>query len=1003
MNFEAATEILKVHYGITGECRLLDSERDQNFLVLGDDQKKYVLKIANSAEERSLLEMQCAALNHIESVGPQLNVPRIVASCTGDHLVDVDGGDGQTHVARVVSYLSGELFKDVEHSETVLTDLGRFLARIDRALQGFIHPAAIREFSWDLRCVMNLKPDISAIRDTEHRAIVERHFHRFESETLLVLKKIRSQIIHNDGNDHNLILGNENEHQPFGIIDFGDMTHTCLISELAVALAYVMMHKDDPLGDAKLVVAAYHRASPLTEQEADILFELAIMRLCMSVTIAARRHAQYPENDYLLVSQAGAWDLLERFKETDLPVARGVMRTACGYSALPNSSAVKDWLAANRGNFAPILDKDLRRAAKTVFRLTGEDPNLKPDVMNGDVDVFQGALDEICRENDAVIGIGLYAEDRVVYTGDGFSSDLITGQRRTVHLGFDIFDAVGTSIHAPLDGIVESITENAVLKDYGPTIILRHGGGREPQFYTLYGHLSRRTLSHLKMGQEVRRGDLIGWLGSPEENVGWPPHLHFQIMCDLLGHEGNFPGVCESGLKDVWKQISPDPNLILLLPQEALSQPVVSTEALKERRDRHLGRSLSLSYDKPLKIVRGEGVNLIDETGRAYLDMVNNVCHVGHCHPAVVQAIQDQTARLNTNTRYLHDTIVELSETLTAALPEPLSVCFFVCSGSEANELALRMARTKTGRSGIVVIDGAYHGNTSALIDLSPYKFDGPGGSGLQPHVRKVLMPDPYRGPHKAPEPGIGQVYAGDVERALEELRASQFDPAAFIAETLLGCGGQIVLPEGYLRSAFEHARNSGAVCIADEVQVGFGRVGTHMWGFETQGVVPDIVTFGKPFGNGHPLAAVVTTPEIASAFANGMEYFNTFGGNPVSCAAGLAVLNVIEQENLQANALLTGNRIMDGARTLQKRFDLIGDVRGLGLYIGFELVKDRATFEPAADEASVVVNRMRHEGILLSTDGPLHNVIKIKPPIVFSNDDVDFFLDRFEHVMRAL
>ncbi len=1000
---EVAKEMLDFHFGINGELRRLDSERDQNFLVIADNSNSYVLKIANTAEDISLLEMQNAALRHIETVAPGLDVPRIVGTRNGGDLAEIEASDGSRHVVRLVTYLSGQLFKDVEHSDPVLSALGEFLARVDLALQGFIHSAAIRDFSWDLRHAAKLRLDVTEIQNPRHRQIVEQHFNRFESEIKPRLPKLRSQIIHNDGNDHNLIVGAGNAEETFGIIDFGDMTHTCLVFELAVALAYAMMNKSDPLAAAAQIVSAYHSRNSLTEQEADVLFDLVIMRLCMSVTIAARRYAQYPDNQYILVSQDGAWDLLTRFKVTDLPIGRAVIRSACGYPALPNSHVIVQWLASNKSYFAPILGKDLKRTQNTVFRLTGEDSRLDADIVNGDVHVFQDVLDKITRQDGAEIGLGLYGEDRVVYTGDSFASELITDQRRTVHLGFDLFQPAATPVHAPLDGFVESIVDNAVLKDYGPTVILRHGGDGVPPFFTLYGHLSKRTLDHLKRHQEVKRGNIIGWLGAPDENVGWPPHLHFQIVCDLLGHEGNFPGVCERGLASIWKEVSPDPNLILSIPEEALSYQTDTTGSVKKRRDRHLGPSLSLSYDKPLKIIRGEGVNLIDETGRAYLDMVNNVCHVGHCHPAVVDAIQTQAALLNTNTRYLHDTIVRLSEALTATLPEPLNVCFFVCSGSEANELALRLAKAHTGRTGVVVIDGAYHGNTSALVDLSPYKFDGPGGDGMQHHVRKVLMPDPYRGEYRSPEPGIGPRYARDVEVAVNDLASSDLGPAAFIAESLLGCGGQIVLPDDYLDEAFGHARRSGAVCIADEVQVGFGRVGAHMWGFESQNVVPDIVTFGKPFGNGHPLAAVVTTPEIARDFANGMEYFNTFGGNPVSCAAGLAVLNVIEEENLQANALATGNLIMDGARDLQEKFEFIGNVRGLGLYIGIELVKDRVTLEPAADEASLIVNRMRDLGILLSTDGPLHNVIKIKPPIVFSHSNVDLFLDRFEQVMQAL
>ena len=425
--------------------------------------------------------------------------------------------------------------------------------------------------------------------------------------------------------------------------------------------------------------------------------------------------------------------------------------------------------------------------------------------------------------------------------------------------------------------------------------------------------------------------------------------------------------------------------------------------AIFAARQRHLGPSLSLSYEEPLKIVRGSGQFLYDDGGRPYLDCVNNVCHVGHSHPHVVTAATKQMAVLNSNTRYLHDNITRYAQRLTATLPDPLTVCFFVNSGSEANDLALRLARNYTGQQDAIVLDGAYHGNLTSLIEISPYKFDGPGGRGAPPHVHKVVMPDGYRGPHKGTGVESGQRHALHVRQVIDNVQALGRGVGVFIAESLLSCGGQIILPDGYLAAAYEMVRAAGGVCIADEVQVGFGRVGNHFWGFQTQSVVPDIVTMGKPIGNGHPLAAVVTTAEIAQAFHNGMEYFNTFGGNPVSCAVGLAVLDVIEEEGLQENALCVGEHLKVGLASLMDKHALIGDVRGLGLFLGIELVRDRETLEPAAQEATAVVEQMKGRGILLSTDGPLHNVIKIKPPLVFTTADADFVVTVLDQVLSAM
>jgi 4-aminobutyrate aminotransferase-like enzyme len=373
-------------------------------------------------------------------------------------------------------------------------------------------------------------------------------------------------------------------------------------------------------------------------------------------------------------------------------------------------------------------------------------------------------------------------------------------------------------------------------------------------------------------------------------------------------------------------------------------------------------------------------------------------------------------------------------------MPEPLRVCYFVNSGSEANELALRLARAHTKREDVIVLEHAYHGHTNTLIDISPYKFDGPGGRGKKDWVHVAPLADDYHGLYRREEKDnaeaqssrrsaeeerglnaetqsaqrrgdqekqgddgqeIGEKYAAHVDEILRRVAGDRGGVAAFIAETLPSVGGQIVFPDGYLCEVYRHVRAAGGVCIADEVQVGFGRLGTHFWGFETQGVVPDIVVLGKPIGNAFPLAAVVTTREIAESFDNGMEFFSTFGGNPVACAAGLAVLEVLEEERLQENALRVGNYLKKGLERLQERREVIGDVRGSGLFLGIDLVEDRETREPAAAQASYVVNRLRECGILTGTDGPHHNVIKLRPPLVFSEQDADLFVSTLDEVLR--
>lgn len=391
-------------------------------------------------------------------------------------------------------------------------------------------------------------------------------------------------------------------------------------------------------------------------------------------------------------------------------------------------------------------------------------------------------------------------------------------------------------------------------------------------------------------------------------------------------------------------------------------------KSIIEARKRLLGRNLSIAYDNPINVVRGSMQYLYDDAGRQYLDAYNNVAHVGHCHPRVVEAGVRQMQELNTNTRYLHDAILNYAERLTATLPDPLSVCYFVNSGSEANELAIRLARAHTNARDMIVLDHAYHGNTTTLIDISPYKHDGPGGKGPPSWVHKVPLPRT----------------ADDAQQVIDVIKTND-KVCAFIAESMPSVAGQIVLPQGYLNRVYDAVRAAGGVCIADEVQTGYGRIGTHFWAFESYGIIPEIVVLGKPIGNGHPIGAVITTPDIAASFDNGMEFFSTFGGNTVSCAIGLAVLQVVQEENLQAHALTVGEQLLKGLRDLQKQHEVIRDIRGSGFFLGAELRKK--------EDADRIVNAMRDHGILIGTDGPLHNVLKIRPPMPFSTNDADYFL----------
>jgi len=1006
-----AVGIANDFFGLDVSAQPLASERDQNFHLNTSDGKAFVLKLANATETYEVLDLQNQAMMHITTNHRSLNpersgAPEVCTSVKGERISSVEGMSGTTHFVRLLAYLPGKpLALVTPHNDDLLGSLGRFLGDLDRILSDFDHPAAYRDFHWDLknarRVIQRCVPSIDLPQKID---LVTWFLKRFQSEIEPQLPHLRTSVIHNDANDFNILVEPDGNwsHQVTGVIDFGDMVHTYTVSELAIACAYAMLNKADPLSAAVHVVASYHQTYPLTEQELLVLFDLICMRLCMSVCHSATQYHLEPGNDYLRISEKPAWALLEKLADIHPRFARYAFRQACGLPAVPHAARIVDWLQHSQAKIGQIIDSDLHAENQLVLDLSVGSQLLGGDGEGTDPVAFATLICHNMQNAGVDVAIGRYNESRLFYAADQFEvpTDEMM-ERRSIHLGMDLYLQSGAPVYAPLAGTVHSFRNNSEHFDYGPTIILEHQTGNGESFYSLYGHLSPDSLQALSVDAPVAKGACIGCIGDTKTNGGWPPHLHFQIITDLLDERGNFPRVARPSQREIWLQISPDPNIILGIPRSCFPSQGRSREAILNARRQNLGRNLSISYNQPLKIVRGRRQYLYTEDGQKYLDGVNNVCHVGHCHPHVVAAGQRQMPVLNTNTRYLHDNIIEYSEKLLAKFPEPLRVCYFVCSGSEANELALRMARTYTGRHDIITVDGAYHGNTQALIDVSPYKHDGPGGHGTQPWVHKVVMPDGYRGPYKGTDPDTGVQYAEHVREAVGRIQSNGSAPAAFICESLLGCGGQIVLPDSYLREAFRHVRSAAGVCIVDEVQVGFGRVGSHYWAFETQHVVPDIVTLGKPMGNGHPLAAVVTTPDIADAFANGMEYFNTFGGNPVSCAIGTAVMEVIEDEGLQENAHRTGNRLLKGLRGLMDKYSLIGNVRGLGLYAGVELVTDRETQEPATPHADYVINRMRDRGILISTDGPSQNVLKIKPPIVFTEKNADEIVDALDKILK--
>ena len=418
--------------------------------------------------------------------------------------------------------------------------------------------------------------------------------------------------------------------------------------------------------------------------------------------------------------------------------------------------------------------------------------------------------------------------------------------------------------------------------------------------------------------------------------------------------------------------------------------------ALIERRARVLGPAYRLFYERPVHLVRGEGVWLFDEQGRRYLDAYNNVASMGHSHPRVVEAIASQLAVLNTHTRYIHDRILDYAEALVATMPRELSQVMVTCTGSEANDLAVRIARHLTGGTGIIATAHAYHGLSCAVSEFSPSL-----GSGvpLGPHVRTVPAPDADRGPGA----DVGARFAQGVQAAIDDLVRHGIKPAMLIVDTIFSSDGVVADPAGFLQPAVAAIRKAGGLFVADEVQPGFGRTGDAMWGFQRHGLVPDMVSMGKPMGNGYPIAGLVCRPEVIEDFGRKARYFNTFGGNAVAASAGLAVLGIIRDEGLVANAREVGLVLRDGIRALAARHPAIGDVRGAGLFIGADLVRDSTPREPAPELATRLVNGLRERGVLISSSGPHANVLKIRPPLVFSRDNAQTLLAALEEALATI
>lgn len=984
---QQAEDILFKLYNIKGKATGLPGELDFNFRIKVADSEGYILKISRPDENEDYLDFQQHLLQFVEENGKNLIAPKVINDIKGNAISKITDDFGKERQVRLLTWVSGRLWSGVNPQLNDLRySLGQQCGLLTQALQGFDHAEADRSFEWDVAQSLWTKAHVDVFNN-EEKAIVE-YFQNLFENSQDTYSKLRKAVVHNDANDNNIIVSSDLiDPKVEAVIDYGDAVHTQIINDLAVACAYAIMDHNDPLEAALPIVEGYHSTFELQEDELAHLYSAIAMRLVISVTKSAINKIAEPDNTYLLISEKPAWEVLRKWHNISSDFAHFSFRNACGYQAHPKAKSFKDW--AEKQSFKlnqlfPTIDKqeahhiDLSVSSKGI----GHQEEFN------DLDLFQFKIDQLQKKHHNSIIAGGYLEPRALYTSDAYDKIGNSGKEsRTIHLGVDFWLPSGTPVHALFDGEVVIAVNDAGDKEYGGLVVLKHQTD-DFEFYSLYGHLSVESATKHSIGDIVKAGEKIGELGASQENGNWVPHLHFQIMLSLLDYNNDFPGVAYYKQIDVWKSICPNPNV--LFKSEALQKTVGTSNAeLINYRKQHLGKSLSLQYKEPIKMVRGAGQYLMDQYGRKYLDTVNNVAHVGHENYEVVKAGQEQMALINTNSRYLHDNINALAEELIETLPQELSVLHFVNSGSEANELAIRMVKAATGERDIIASEVGYHGNSNMCIDISSYKFDGKGGSGAPEHTHIFPLPDAFRGKYTGEN--TGELYAEEVQKQIDVIHKKGRGVGAFIIEPIISCGGQIELPKGFLAKAYESVRAAGGLCISDEVQTGCGRMGKTFWGFQLHNVKPDIVTIGKPLGNGHPVAAVACTREMADKFANGMEYFNTFGGNPVSCAIGAEVIRTVKREHLQENALKVGTFLKDELRKLAQEFPIIGDVRGQGLFLGIELVD--ADLNPLAAETDYLADRMKDHGVLMSTDGPDHNVLKIKPPIIFTKANAEELL----------
>ncbi len=984
---------LKKVWGIEATLTKLGGEYDLNFLAEGN--RKYILKVMRAGCDENFIDMQCQAFDYLRVQAPDLPIPDVVPPKKGALYCLFDDEEGLSRILWLLQKIEGRTYAEFKpKTMNLIHKLGAAVGAMDKALETFDHPSLHRDFKWNLTQGDWIAEDIDVIVNQKRRALIEeivQDYHRVK-EILMAMDPVA---IHNDINDYNVLVNGSLTVEPHiaGLIDLGDMCVSPRICDLAITAAYIVLDHPNPEEALAALTRGYHNAYPLTAQEVDLIWPLLCLRLAVSVVNSTIMAVENPDDPYVVISQKPAWDFLESH-QVNPGLIKARLRAACDLPVCDGATDVMSWIDGERGNFAPILKQNLENAPMNPLSVEESVLPQNPFAITEDEAADLGVV-------SAQVSLGYYNEPRLVYTADAFrNGPWKASNRRTVHLGVDIFHEAGAEVFAPLEGFVETVENRPDALDYGGVVILRHELGGQQKFYTLYGHLNPTACEDLFIGQFIEKGERFACLGDKSRNGGWAPHLHFQLALSIEGLDSDWPGAADPDEMCLWCKLCPNPAMLLNVSFDKTAYSPPQKQKVFEGRRENFGHNLKLTYHDPVMLLRGWKHHLFDEWGRPYLDSYNNVPHVGHAHPRIQAVAADQLKRMNSNTRYLHPAQTEFANKILSKLPKELSVCFFVNSGTEANELALRLARAHSGGKDMITPDHGYHGNTTGAIDISAYKFNAPGGIGQPDWVHLVEVADDYRGSYRRGEPDIAEKYAALVDNAISAVAKRGGKLAGFIAETFPSVGGQIIPPKGYLPKVYERIRAAGGVCIADEVQTSLGRLGDYFFGFEEQCAIPDIVVMGKPIGNGHPLGVLVTTREIADSFAKGPEFFSTFGGSTLSCRMGKEVLDIVDDEGLMENARAMGNKLLAGLKVLQGKYKIVGDVRGYGLFIGVDLVKERENRTPGTEIAGYVKNRMREHRILMGSEGPADNVLKIRPPMTIQEDDVDMILHVMDKVL---